>query len=107
MAKVAQCATALGNSDAPQLACLIGVVGSFINLAFVFLGAVCLIFLLYGAIKFITSQGDPKAIKSARDTMTYAVIGTALVLSTYIIGGIVAATFVANNVDIFKLPKAF
>ena len=86
----------LGVTDAPPLQCINGLVFIFINLAFVVLGAVAIIFLIFGAIKFITSNGDPKAVKSARDTMTYAVIGTILVIATYVIANLFAKTFLPD-----------
>ena len=72
-------------SEAPPLTCLNDVVVAIINVALMFVGAVCLIFLALGAVKFITSGGDPKAVKSARDTMTYAVIGTIIVVLVFVI----------------------
>lgn len=106
MEKIGECAFRLASSrgsiskktillagEAPPLECLNGLVLILINLAFAFLGAIALFFLIFGAIKFITSNGDPKAIKSARDTMTYAVIGTILIISTYVIANIFVKTF--------------
>lgn len=71
--------------DVPSLGCLSIVVVNLINVAFLFLGAACLIFLLYGALLFVLSRGDQKALQKARGTMTYAVIGTVFVLLTFMI----------------------
>ncbi|MBI4099633.1 hypothetical protein HY440_01355 [Candidatus Microgenomates bacterium] len=69
--------------DVPSLGCLSQVVTNIIYYLFAFLSAVALLFLLYGAIKFVVSRGDQKALQSARGTMTYAVIGLVLILLSY------------------------
>ena len=103
MAGISTCPNT-GNGIAPPLTCLSGVITAIITLAFWFVGAVCLIFLLWGAIKFITSSGDPKAVKSARDTMTYAVIGTVIVLGTYAIISLIQNSFLPAGVVLLKIP---
>jgi len=69
--------------DAPSLACLAQVVVNVIGLALAFLGFVTLVFLLIGSIKFITSRGDQKALQSAKNTMTYAILGAVLVIFAF------------------------
>ena len=73
------------NGDVPSLGCLAQIIVNIINFAFVFLGAVTILILLFGAIKFITSAGDPKAIQGAQKTMTYAIVGAIVVLASFII----------------------
>lgn len=67
----------------PSLGCLSQVIQNVISVAFIFLGAVCLIFLMFGAIKFIFSRGDPKAIQKAKGTITYAIMGTIFVVLSF------------------------
>lgn len=51
---------------------------TLLNLAF-FIGLVALLaYLVYGAIKWITAGGDVKALQSARDTITHAILGVIL-----------------------------
>lgn len=75
----------LQNGDVPSLGCLAQVVANVINIAFMFLGAMCLIFLMYGALLFILSRGDQKALQKAQGTMTYAVVGTIFVALSFAI----------------------
>ncbi len=98
MEKIGECAFRITGSDSapPPLECLNGLVITLINLAFTVVGAVSLFFLIFGAIKFITSNGDPKAVKSARDTMTYAIIGTILVIGTFVFANLFAKTFLPD-----------
>lgn len=69
--------------DVPSLGCLSQVVVNVVNVLFTFLGAAALLYLLFGAIKFVTSRGDQKALQSARGTMTYAMIGLIVILLSY------------------------
>jgi hypothetical protein len=43
-------------------------------------GAAAIIFLVVGGIKYITAQGDPQQLQSAKNTILYAIIG--LILAT-------------------------
>lgn len=97
-----RCAKDLGNGVAPPLECLEKVVVSVISIAFAFLGAACILFILFAAVKFITSGGDPKAVKSARDMMTYAIIGTIIVVMVFVIANILAGFFAVPGFDLFN-----
>ncbi len=50
-----------------------------------FAGAVALFLIIYAGIKMVTSGGDPKQVEAARKIMTYAIIGTVIVLSSFAI----------------------
>lgn len=65
------------------LRCIPDVFSNLINAALVFVGAVALILFVYAGIKFITSGGDPKQVAQARQIMTYAIIGTVIVLCSF------------------------
>lgn len=43
----------------------------------------CIFFLIYGGIKIITSQGDPKNIQNGRSTIIYASVGLAVAFLAY------------------------
>lgn len=51
--------------------------------------ATALIFLIWGAIKWITSSGDKEKLQSARATITYSIIGLIIVLLSAVIIGFV------------------
>ncbi|MBP9813343.1 hypothetical protein KBC51_02805 [Candidatus Saccharibacteria bacterium] len=50
-----------------------------INIFSWFVGVVAVIFVIVGAFKYITSGGDASAVKSAKDTLLYAIIGLVIV----------------------------
>lgn len=48
--------------------------------AYTVAGLVAVVFIIYGGIKYITSQGDPGKARSAMQTIVYAVVGLIVVL---------------------------
>jgi hypothetical protein len=48
-------------------------------------GAVCVIFIIIGGIKYATSGGDSEKVKKAKDTLLYAIIGLAIALLASVI----------------------
>ena len=71
-----------------------------------FAGALAVLFIVIGGIKFITSSGNPKQLESAKKTLTYAIIGLlAVLLSTVILnliaGDLVGSIFGGNGVATF------
>lgn len=57
------------------------VVGVILALA----GLVLFIMLIIGGFRFITSNGDPKAVDSAKKTLTSAIVGLIVLLFAYVI----------------------
>jgi Type IV secretion system pilin len=69
-------------------------IGSIINALFIVAGAVAVIILIMGGIRYITSTGDSGRIKSAKDTILYAVIGLVVVIiAREIVGFVIGALF--------------
>jgi len=60
-------------------------------------GGIALLLLLFGGIKYITSQGDPKALQDASSTMTSALGGFLLIILSVLILRII-------GYEIFRLP---
>jgi len=48
-------------------------------------GALAIIFIMLSGFKFVTSSGDEKKLASARATLTYAIIGIAVVILAFVI----------------------
>ncbi len=76
----------------PSLACLSQIIVNLVSFALMFLGAVTLLMLLFGSIKYITSSGDPKAIQGAQKTMTYAIIGAIVVMMAFVLVNLATQT---------------
>jgi len=56
-----------------------------VNLLFFVLGVIAVIIIIIGGIKFTTSNGDSAQIKSAKDTILYAIVGLVVALLAYAI----------------------
>jgi hypothetical protein len=62
-----------------------GVFGNVLTAALALAGIGLFIMLLVGGFKYITSGGDEKSMGSARNTITYAILGIVLVALAYLI----------------------
>ncbi len=70
-----------------------GKVKLVVNTLLFLLGAIAVIMLILGGIKYTTSNGDANQIKSAKDTILYAVIGIIVALMAYAIVNFIIGTF--------------
>lgn len=61
------------------------VIMGLIQYALIFIGAIALIFVIYGGILYVTSGGDPEKTTKARNTLLYAIIGIVVVVLAYAI----------------------
>lgn len=71
--------------DVPTLSCIGEVVVRVVNALLLFAGAIALGFIIWGGIRFILSSGDPKALGSAKNTLTFAIAGLILILTSFAI----------------------
>lgn len=72
------------------LACIPVVLQNIINFLIVFSGLICVFLIVYSGFKFITSDGDPEKISSARKTLFYAIGGFIFVLASFLILNVLA-----------------
>ena len=91
-----------GNGVA-TLSCIPIVFQNVVAAALTFAGATALFLIVYAGIRFVTSGGDPKQVGAARQTMTYAIIGLVLVLSSFAIIYFIAYLTKANCITKFGL----
>jgi heme/copper-type cytochrome/quinol oxidase subunit 2 len=59
-----------------------------------FAGAVAVLFIIFGGLKYVTAAGNEKQTESAKATLTAAVIGIIIILLSGVI-----VTLVANSID--------
>lgn len=74
-----------------------------LNIATSLAGLAVFIMLLVGGFKYLTSGGDPKKAQSAKDTLTYAILGLVLVIAAWFILAFIEE-FTGVKVTIFKIP---
>lgn len=56
------------------------IVTNIINAALFFIGAIALIFVIWGGILYVTSGGDSEKTTQARNTLLYAIVGIVIVV---------------------------
>jgi hypothetical protein len=86
----------------PTLLCLEVVFEKILNVAVELAVVVLFIFLVIGGFKFITSGGDPKATESAKNTLTYAILGLVLLIGIWLILNFIQY-FTGIQVTVFKI----
>ena len=60
-------------------------VSQAVNILIYISGAVFIGYLIMGAYKFATAQGDPKGVSGAKQTLTYAFIGIFVIIGAFFI----------------------
>ena len=68
-------------------------VANLVNLLLYVLGVISVVVIIIGGIKFTTSDGDPGKIKSARETILYAVVGLVVAVLAWSIVNFVVTRF--------------
>lgn len=79
-------------------------VGSIINLLLGVAGVASFIFLLWGGIQWITAGGDKDAVEKARKKIAQALIGLAIVFSSYVILYVLRTLFNINIIGFTLRP---
>ena len=64
---------------------LMETIGSITNILLYLAGAIAVVMIILGGIRYATSQGDQNGITSAKNTVLYAVIGLIVTIVSYAI----------------------
>ena len=73
-----------------------GVFQTVTNVLLFIIGAVSVIMLIIGGVRYTISQGDSSAVTSAKNTILYAVIGLIVAILAYAVVNFVIVQFVAT-----------
>ena len=57
------------------------------------IGAISVIFIVFGGFKYVTSNGEQASVKSAKDTIMYAVIGLVAAIASWAIVDFIVTQF--------------
>lgn len=101
------CAEAITSDDPPSIARIFCPLIKVINFLVFSASLVFGIMLGYGGIKMSLALGDPKGFEGAKMTMTYAVMGLAVVLGFFVILNIASAMFGYNLVSPDNITNTF
>ena len=64
-----------------------------INIMLFIIGAIAVIMIIYGGIRYTTSAGDSSHVKAAKDTILYAVVGLVVAILAFAIVNFVVGAF--------------
>lgn len=70
-----------------------GKIKTVVNILLYILGAIAVIMIVVGGIRYSTSNGDSSQTKAAKDTVLYAVVGLVVALLAYAIVNFVLGAF--------------
>jgi len=83
------------NADGTPVDTVFGWAGMIVGWILTAVGIICVVFIIFGGIRYATSGGDAEKVKKAKNTLLYAIIGLAVALLAGLIVGIVVSA--ANN----------
>lgn len=69
---------------------------TIVNILLFILGAIAVIMIIVGGIRYTTSNGEASSIKAAKDTILYSVIGLIVAILAYAIVNFVLGAFNGN-----------
>lgn len=73
-----------------------GVFRTITNVLLFIIGAIAVIMLIIGGIRYVTSSGDSAAVTSAKNTILYAVVGIVVAILAYAVVNFVITSFAEN-----------
>lgn len=81
-----------------------GIIGAVIQVLLILAILLCLFFLLYGGIRYISSGGDKGKIDQARGTLTAAVVGLIISLLAFFILNLVLFVITGRGLSTLTIP---
>ncbi|MCL4354892.1 hypothetical protein M1349_05525 [Patescibacteria group bacterium] len=81
-----------------------GTIGRLITAIFVIAAIISLFYLIYGAVKWIISEGDKQKVADARNHIIAALVGLVIVFLSYFIMSIILGIFGLSFNDL-QIPK--
>ena len=66
-------------------ACATGIFTTIVNVALFLIGAISVIMIIYGGIRYTTSGGDAKNVTAAKDIILYSIVGLVVAILAYAI----------------------
>lgn len=74
-----------GNEDGRRAGAFTNLLESIINILLFIIGAIAVIMIIIGGIKYTTSNGDQAQVTSAKNTILYAIVGLVVAIMAYAI----------------------
>src|SRR5689334_5232328 len=90
-------ASAQGDDQQADLFGPSGIFKTITNVLLFIIGAISVIMLIIGGIRYTTSGGDSSAVTSAKNTILYAIVGIVVAILAYAVVNFVITSFSANQ----------
>jgi len=74
-----------------------GIFKTITNVLLFIIGAISVIMLIIGGIRYVVSGGDSGAVTSAKNTILYAIVGIVVAILAYALVNFVVGSFAAGN----------
>lgn len=74
-----------GNDDGNGAGAFTNIISSIINILLFIIGAVAVIMIIIGGIRYTTSNGDQAQVTSAKNTILYAIVGLVVAIMAFAI----------------------
>lgn len=71
-----------------------GFLGNIANLLIFIVGAISVLMIIVGGLRYVLSAGDPQSVKAAKDTVLYAIVGVVVAILAFAM-----VRFVTNAVN--------
>jgi hypothetical protein len=78
--------------------------GTIITFAFVLAGIISLIFLVWGGLRWVFSQGETKQVEGARNQIIAALVGLIFVFLSYLLVNLMLQLFAGTNLQSLEIP---
>lgn len=72
-------------NNIPKVELNAATIGAILSAVFTLVGGLAVLFLLVGAVRYVTSNGDQGQLTQAKNTILYAIIGIVVSLSAFAI----------------------
>lgn len=92
----------------PTLKCLELIFDNIVKMSTGFIVLILFVMIVVGALRYLTSGGNPEQLKKAQGTLKYAIIGVVLFVSAYLILNTIAYLFLngqTNKLMEFKIGE--
>ncbi len=74
-----------------------GIFRTITNVLLFLIGAISVIMLIIGGIRYVVSGGDSTAVANAKNTILYAIVGVVVAILAYAVVNFVIGSFAANG----------
>lgn len=90
------------NNGVATLSCIPIILQNLINFLALFAGVVAVFLIIFAGFKFVTSEGDPQKVASARNTLLFVLWGAIVIVASFAIVNLIVVLTGANSNSAFR-----